>query len=201
MKSRPFGQQFDLLGADVGLARALPDVDDRRLRRDLHRLGHARQRQREVDLLDLAERHAHVHRLPRHEALEVRGHLVVARRQGGETECAQANRYVVDATGPTLDTGFNRGARKHRARGIPHDALDRAALFLREAGATSAASSNKEREVLKASPSSLKENKRQQKRSIDGRGTPTEPQLRAIRILALMWLKTGRMLYKDGTNA
>ena len=60
VKSRPLRQQFDLLGADVGLARALSHVDERRLGGDLTVSVTPGERQREVDLLDLAEADADV---------------------------------------------------------------------------------------------------------------------------------------------
>ena len=147
-------QQLDLLGADVGLARALAHVDERRFRRDLSpSRSTPDERQREVDLLDLAEADAHVDHFTGHEALQVRGDLVGAGSAARGNGRRRPASVTVETTATDVGLGFDGGARKHGARGIPDDAFDRTALFLRQRREQRAQRSVTElRKVLRTSP-------------------------------------------------
>ena len=122
-------QQVDLLGADVGLPGILPDVDERRFRGDRHGLLHARQRQRELEPLDLAEADVDVREFLRREARQMRAHLVQPRGERGEPEPARRVRgRALHHAGRRFR--FNGDARQDRAGCVLNGALDGASLIL-----------------------------------------------------------------------
>ena len=123
-------EQIDLLARDVRLPRALLDVDERRLGRDLHRFGDAGQPERQIHLLDLAEADADVRLLLRCEALQRRGDLVGARgdrREAIDALCVGGG--AQDGAGAR--SRFDRDAGQHCSGTVLDDAFDGPTLFLR----------------------------------------------------------------------
>ena len=125
----PLGHQFDLLGADVGLPRALTYVDERRFGDDANGLGDALRREREVDLLHLAEADADRVLVAWREVVEGGGDDVIARGDGRE---AVGSGFVRRRRqhGAVGGAGFYSYAGQNSARCVPDDAFDGASLFL-----------------------------------------------------------------------
>src|SRR5262249_46095060 len=111
----PLRDAIDSLRRDDRDARVLLDVDEWRLRRDLHGFADACDRHRQIDRQDLAERKDDVLVLRRRESREIRAYIVPAWRKRGEpVDSALVGGGRLDSSSG-LVLGFDRDAGQYTA--------------------------------------------------------------------------------------
>ena len=129
VKSRPLRQQFDLLGADVRLPRALLDVDERRFGGDRHRFLTPVERHRELDRFTWPRPTGTSVNLPGEKLASVALTSYTPGSTDGNRNAPDRIRCRAqhDAGG---GLGFNCDARQNCARRVLDGAFDGAPLFL-----------------------------------------------------------------------